>query len=68
MSFSCFSWTTGLDRALQDVGETSISPCEMDHRQSNRDQDVQNCQSESHKAGAGPLPAQGEPLTVFIHC
>lgn len=39
----------------------------MDHRQSYRDQDVQNGQSASHKAGAGPLPAQGEPLTVFIH-
>lgn len=38
----------------------------MDHRQSYRDQDVQNRQSASHEASAGPLPAQGEPSTVFF--
>lgn len=51
-----------LSKALQDVSQARISPCQMDHRQSHRDQDAQNCQSESYQAGAGPLPAQGEPL------
>lgn len=56
-----------LSKALQDVSPARISParispCQMDHRQSHRDQDAQNGQSESYQAGAGPLPAQGEPL------
>lgn len=57
----------GWIRDFQNVGEARISPCEMDHRQSNRDQDDENCQSASHEAGAGPVPAQGELLTVCIH-
>lgn len=54
----------GLNCTVQNVGPAGSSSCQMDHRQSYRDQDAQNCQSESHKAGAEHLPAQGEPLNT----
>ena len=47
----------GFSEAEQNVRQTCISSCQMDHWQSDRDQDAQNRQSESHEAGAGPLPA-----------
>lgn len=58
----------GLIRGFKDVGQARIGPCEVDHRQSHRNQDAQNCQSESHEARAGPLPAQGEALTFKHRC
>lgn len=57
-------FATGLNCTVQNVGPAGSSSCQMDHRQSYRDQDAQNCQSESHKAGAEHLPAQGEPLNT----
>ena len=59
---------SGLIRGFKDVGQARIGPCEVDHRQSHRNQDAQNCQSESHEARAGPLPAQGEAVTFKHRC
>lgn len=50
----------------QNVRRKGFGSCQMDHRQSNWDQNVQNCQSASHEAGAGSLPAQGELLFLYL--
>lgn len=56
----------GFRKAEQNVSQKGFSPCQMDHRQSNWNQDAENCKSESNKAGARSLPAEGESLLVII--
>lgn len=63
-NYVCMFFTSGLSKSVHDVSQTCLSPCQMDHRQSHRDQDAQYCQSESHQAGAGPIPAEGEPFNI----
>uniref|UniRef100_A0A8D3CXQ1 Mitochondrial ribosomal protein S17 n=2 Tax=Scophthalmus maximus TaxID=52904 RepID=A0A8D3CXQ1_SCOMX len=59
----------GLNSVFQDVGAAGDSPCQMDHRQSDWDQDVQNCQSESTRLVLDPylLKYYNKRKTYFAH-
>ena len=53
-------------RYIHNVGQAGISPCQVDHRQSDRDQDAEDSQGPSNKTGAGPLPPQGNHTALFL--
>ena len=55
--------STVVFRYCNNVGQAGISPCQMDHRESDRDQDGKDGQGPSDQACAGSLPPQGNHTT-----
>ena len=58
--------STVVFRYCNNVGQAGISPCQVDHRESDRDQDGEDGQGPSDQAGAGPLPPQGNHTTQLF--
>ena len=56
-------WSIVVFRYCNNVGQAGISPCQVDHRESDRDQDAEDGQGPSDQTGAGPIPPQGNHTT-----